>query len=102
MGSWSEGTSVSLLEAMAQGVAPVVTAVGGNPAVLGDELAEQAVAPGEPETLARAIELALDPERGKHLGSVARQRVKAAFNLEAMVKGYEDLYSSVVRRASPR
>ena len=53
--SWSEGTSVSLLEAMASGLPPVVTSVGGNPAVLGGELKTQAVPPGDPAALAAGI-----------------------------------------------
>ena len=36
LSSWSEGTSLGLLEAMSCGVCPVVTAVGGSPAALGD------------------------------------------------------------------
>ena len=50
MSSHSEGTSVSLLEAMSAGLRPVVTDVGGNAAVLGDGLAHRLVcAPPTPQ-----------------------------------------------------
>lgn len=96
MGSWSEGTSVSLLEAMASGIAPVVTAVGGNPDVLGDELASQAVAPGKPAELANGIERLLASDSAEAVGRLARRRVLTAFSLDAMVQEYEGLYSEVV------
>jgi glycosyltransferase involved in cell wall biosynthesis len=96
MGSWSEGTSVSLLEAMASGLAPVVTAVGGNPAVLGPELAGQAVSSGDVAGLAAAIERTLDPAHSRNLGARARARVASAFNLDTMVRAYEAVYERLV------
>src|SRR2546422_3540413 len=54
LSSWSEGTSLGLLEAMSAGVCPVVTAVGGSPAVLGGRLRERLVQPGDPTALAEA------------------------------------------------
>jgi glycosyltransferase involved in cell wall biosynthesis len=95
MSSLSEGTSVSLLEAMSVGICPVVTDVGGNSAVLGPELLHRLVPPDDPPALARAwrssmsrrVELEAD-------GQTARRRVEAEFSLEAMVRAYEKLYGS--------
>lgn len=94
LGSWSEGTSVSLLEAMASGLAPVVTAVGGNPDVLGSELAAQAVPPGDASALANGIAQVIDREAARRIGQLARRRVEGAFSLDAMVRRYERLYEA--------
>jgi glycosyltransferase involved in cell wall biosynthesis len=47
LSSRSEGTSIALLEAMSCGVCPAVTAVGGNPDVLGPELGALLVPSGD-------------------------------------------------------
>lgn len=96
MSSRSEGTSVSLLEAMSAGLCPVVTQVGGNAAVLGPDLSHRLVPAQDAEALARAWRLALDDARRRGAdGVLARSRVQQAFNLSAMVSHYEDLYDSV-------
>jgi len=99
LGSWSEGTSVSLLEAMASGLPPVVTAVGGNPAVLGSELAAQAVPPGDPVKLAEAVGRVLEARRAEEIGARARRRAEEHFSLDAMVSAYDRLYQSFGRQA---
>jgi glycosyltransferase involved in cell wall biosynthesis len=93
MSSRSEGTSVSLLEAMSAGLCPVVTDVGGNAAVLGPALRHRLVPPADPEALAMAWRDALvDSDRRTADGAAARQRVKAVYSLEEMVRRYESLY----------
>ena len=52
LASRSEGTSMSLLEAMAAGRCPVITDVGGNRAVLGPGLAHRLVPAEDPTALA--------------------------------------------------
>lgn len=95
MGSWSEGTSVGLLEAMASGLAPVVTAVGGNPAVLGEELSDQAVPAGDVGALHGGVERILEGERWRAIGRRARSRAEREFDLGAMVHAYEQLYEGL-------
>lgn len=98
MSSRSEGTSVSLLEAMSAGLCPVVTDVGGNAAVLGPDLRHRLVPSENPDALARAWHDALtDPARRSSEGQYARARVQQAFNLDAMVNAYEDLYDGAGR-----
>lgn len=93
MSSWSEGTSVSLLEAMSSGLCPVVTAVGGNPDVLGPSLAHRLVPAGEPEELAVAWGEALAHRaRTRADGRRARERVEQRYSVDAMVAEYERLY----------
>ncbi len=93
LGSWSEGTSVSLLEAMACGVAPVVTAVGGNADVLGPELAEQLATAGDVPGMAECIARVLDDNVAQQIGLRARRRVERAFNITQMVLQYQRLYA---------
>ena len=94
MSSRSEGTSVSLLEAMSAGLCPVVTDVGGNAAVLGPELAHRLVPSEDPEALAGAwTNMLRDGDSRREDAMRARQRVVGEFGLERMVRGYEEYYS---------
>jgi len=96
MTSRSEGTSVSLLEAMSSGLCPVVTPVGGNPGVLGSGLAHCLTPSLEPRAIATAwLELLRDPARRARAAASARARVTECFSLEAMTRAYEGLYRSV-------
>jgi len=95
LASRSEGTSVSLLEAMSAGACPVVTDVGGNRAVLGPELGHRLVPPGDAQALAAAWMAALRDgggERRRADALAARRRVQERFSLDAMVRAYERLY----------
>jgi glycosyltransferase involved in cell wall biosynthesis len=95
MGSRSEGTSVSLLEAMSAGICPVITDVGGNRDVLGPRLGHRLVPSESPAELAAAWHDALVKERGRREEDavLARQQVQASFDLTAMASGYERVYS---------
>lgn len=94
MSSRSEGTSVSLLEAMAAGLCPVVTDVGANGHILGHELSHRLLPAEDPAALAAAWRSALSqPDRLRADGAAARRRVSDAFGLERMVSAYERLYA---------
>jgi glycosyltransferase involved in cell wall biosynthesis len=93
LSSLSEGTSVSLLEAMSAARCPVVTDVGGNAAVLGPALGHRLVPARNPGALAAAWAAALrDPARRAADAAAARRRVQEAFSLRAMIHRYEALY----------
>jgi glycosyltransferase involved in cell wall biosynthesis len=93
LASRSEGTSISLLEAMSAGLCPVVTNVGGNADILGNELAHRLVAPEDPVALASAWKAALlDVTRRERDAQTARRRVTAEFGVDAMARSYEHLY----------
>jgi glycosyltransferase involved in cell wall biosynthesis len=95
MSSRSEGTSISLLEAMSSGLCPVVTDVGGNRAVLGDQLTHRLVPADDPHALKAAWDDALrDPARRRSDASSARKRIESAFALAATVAKYEALYEA--------
>lgn len=93
MSSHSEGTSIGLLEAMSAGLVPVVTAVGGSPAVLGDALAHRLVPAAAPDRLADAWEAVLaDADARAREGALARARVRASYSVDTMVRAYERVY----------
>jgi glycosyltransferase involved in cell wall biosynthesis len=99
--SVSEGTSISLLEAMASGVPVVATAVGGTPDLLapGGSECGVLVPSGNREALSDAIvRVVLQPELAASLSRAARERVLAAFDQETMVERYEALYRTVLGR----
>src|SRR2546426_92127 len=89
LSSWSEGTSLGLLEAMSSGVCPVVTDVGGSGAVLGEGLRHRLVRPGDPAALADGWRDALThPEQRAGDGVVARGAGERGVSLDA--RGAED------------
>ncbi len=93
-----EGTSISLLEAMASGVCAIATRVGGNPAVVGDGGAALLVEPRRPDQLAAALrELVPDAARRRRIGAAARARVVAHFSDESMLDAYERIYREAAR-----
>jgi glycosyltransferase involved in cell wall biosynthesis len=99
MSSRSEGTSVSLLEAMSAGLCPVITDVGGNAVVLGPGLQHRLVPTESPRALAGAWTVALtDREARTNDAGIARRRVQERFSLERMVRAYEELYSEAEGR----
>lgn len=93
LSSRSEGTSVSLLEAMSAGLCPVVTDVGGNATVLGHRLRHRLVPPESPSALAAAWLDALTAHGQRDADrEAARARVNESFRLDTMVREYEKLY----------
>lgn len=97
LSSRSEGTSIALLESMSCGVCPVVTAVGGNPAVLGPGLKALLVPSGDASALAQRWRAVLtDRTALANFGTSARQRVVDQFSLSAMVARHEALYERLI------
>lgn len=96
--SRSEGTSVSLLEAMSAGVCPVVTDVGGNADVLGPDLRHRLVPSEDPEAIARGWLAALaDPDACRR--DAARARARAVeHSLRRMVAAYAAIYEEGLAR----
>jgi glycosyltransferase involved in cell wall biosynthesis len=91
-----EGLPIALLEAMATGVAPVVTAVGGIPEVVHDGEDGLLVPPGAPGPLATAIaRLLAAPEVRHEIAGRARARA-ADFDLAHAVRRTESIYLGVL------
>ncbi len=91
--SRSEGASVSLLEAMACGTAPVVMAAGAHSDIVGSDGAQWVIPQGDLDGFANAVRLLLDsPAQRKESGSLARRRVVEFFGLDGMMDQYEQVY----------
>lgn len=95
--SHQEGFSNALLEAMAAGVAPVATAVGGNADAVADNESGLLAPPRDPEALGLVISrLANDQTLRRRLSGAARQRVSQRFSLVACVERYDRLYRALI------
>lgn len=91
--SRSEGTSLTLLEAMASGRASIATAVGGNPFVLTHGSTGLLVPTDDASALADAIgTLAGDPALAQAMGAAALGDFERRFTLATMVDRYERIY----------
>ncbi|HLW01570.1 MAG TPA: glycosyltransferase family 4 protein [Ktedonobacterales bacterium] len=94
--SWSEGMSMSLLEAMASGLTPVVTAIPGNTDVVTQEHNGLLIQPGDEEGLAAALERGLrDVALRARLASAARETIQSRYSAELMNRRYAHLYQQV-------
>ena len=89
-----EGLPVALLEALALGRSVVATDVGGVSQIVKDGETGLLVPAGDPQSLASAMEKALDSDGG--WGERGRQLVTAKHSIGAMVKAYEDLYRAIL------
>jgi len=96
----NEGTSNSILEAMALGVPVVATDIGGNREVVTSGVTGYLVPPNDQGALANAIETAIDaPEQTQAMAARARDRVNEQFSLTRMIGDYEDLYRQLLSRS---
>ncbi len=93
LSSLSEGTSVTLLEAMNAGMPAVVTNVGGNPEILKDQVTGFLVNSDDDEAMAEKIlELYQNRDLAKRFGAAAAERARTLFSFENMMSQYEKLY----------
>jgi len=95
--SRSEGFCNALLEAMACGVPPVVTRVGGNPEAI-REGENGFMVPVEDDAAAaeRLLDLLRNPERAARIGENGRTSAQTRFSAETMIKSLISLYRDLL------
>lgn len=98
--SRAEGLPMSILEAMANGLAIVATRVGGIPEAVDDGEQGFLVAAGDRVALTRALERLLqDPDRCRRMGEAGRQRVDERFAADPIVAELQTLYQRYAKPA---
>jgi sugar transferase (PEP-CTERM/EpsH1 system associated) len=92
--SLAEGTSCTLQEAMATGLAIVATQVGGNAKLLDDGRCGQLVPSDDVPAMASALEMQfLSPSMGQELGARARAQVAMHHGVDQCLRAYDALFS---------
>jgi glycosyltransferase involved in cell wall biosynthesis len=82
-----EGLPKTVIEAMAYGIAPIVSNTGGSAELIEDGLSGIEVQPGDVDAIATAIEtLWRDPELCERMGRAARERIAQNFSTEQSAK----------------
>lgn len=96
--SVSEGLPNVVVEAMACGVPPVATDVGGTNEAIRDGVDGFLTAPRDPAAAASALRrLWLDPDLRARMGRAARARVEAEFTIEHQTDRWLELYERIAR-----
>ena len=99
--SASEGTPVTIIEALAAGRAVVATNVGGVPDVVDECETGFLVRPGDTPAFAERLEiLARDPERRGQMGREGRERMLSRYAVERLVDDVDALYRELLRMTS--
>jgi glycosyltransferase involved in cell wall biosynthesis len=95
--SFAEGTSKSVIEAMAHGLPIITTTVGGLPDLITPDVGIL-IPPGDSAALADAMQrLASDPSLRKRMGQTARDRYLQLFAPDAVLTMLTRTYSRVSR-----
>lgn len=101
--SRSEGQPIALLEAMAHGLAVVVSNVGGIPEMISDNESGLLVPADDPDALGAALRAVLtDAPLRARLGAAARQRVLDRFDLNVVWRRFDALYHQARHRKVSR
>jgi len=99
LSSLSEGTSVSLLEAMAARLPAVVTNVGGNPDIIDHGINGLVVEPKDTRALAGAmLEILKDSDKYERFSRAAIEKVEKDYSIEKMVNTYTEIYFQILRK----
>jgi glycosyltransferase involved in cell wall biosynthesis len=97
LASYSEGTSMALLEAMGFGVPVAVTRVGGNPEVVTDGETGWLVKSGDVQGLTRVIaQAASDEPLRRARAAAARRRYVENFSFDRMLDAYRQRYAEML------
>lgn len=101
LSSRTEGTPVSLFEAVHARVPVVATRVGGVPDVVGPEEAKL-VSPEDPAALARAVaDVRRRPDLARERSRSAARRLEEEFSVEPWLERYASVYRAAVASSGP-
>lgn len=93
LSSHTEGTSMTLLEAMSLQIPAIATEVGGNPEIITRNLTGMLTKPDDERSFANAMaELAESSELRKNMGEKSSQRFAEKFSAKVMKQHYLALY----------
>jgi len=91
-----DGISLSILEAMAAGMAVITTNVGGIPEVIADGFQGRMITPGDREALYNVLmELLGDEEQRRRYGHAARQQAETWYSIQDSVEQLCAIYDSI-------
>ena len=94
--SFSEGTSMALLESMAAGIPAIVTNVGGNPEIVIHGQTGWTIPSNDLKAMTSALETAtLDRNIREHAGLKAQVRFKEKFTFNTMLNKYIKIYKNL-------
>lgn len=97
LSSFSEGTSMALLEAMAAGVATAVTEVGGNPEIVIKGETGWTVPSESMAALTRVlIDAAANPGTRQRLAQAGQRRFENHFSMSRMIDAYRNRYRELL------
>jgi glycosyltransferase involved in cell wall biosynthesis len=100
--SYTEGISLTMLEACSCALPVVATAVGGNPEIVLEGQTGNLVPPRDAPALASAILAQWNaPEVARAMGQSARRRVAECFSIERTVRDYVELYHDIQTARAP-
>jgi glycosyltransferase involved in cell wall biosynthesis len=94
--SRTEGTAMTLLEAMAAGIPCIVSDVGGNPEIVLDGQNGYVIPDNDVLALVKKIGILFrEPERRKEMGKNGRQRFMHFFSANRMAQAYTTIYTKL-------
>ncbi|MBZ2167690.1 glycosyltransferase [Marinobacter sp. F4216] len=93
--SFTEGTSMTLLEAMSLGIPTVATRVGGTPEIVMDGYTGILVESGDLKGFITALQTLIDmPKKKREIAQQAKSRFNKCFSVQKMVEQYACLYET--------
>lgn len=99
LSSHTEGTSMTLLEAMSLGIPAVVTSVGGNLEIVQNHVSGMLTSSDEVSMFAKAIsQLIENPSTANEMGRQSAEVFRKRFSIETMINAYINEYQSLITR----